>query len=64
MNYKSAKSMKMWKGNGNTTTLLFFLKGLEILYQGRRGQVNTITLQQSKSLDLLSINQTLLSDHT
>ena len=25
--------MRTWKGNGNTTTLLFFLKGLEILHQ-------------------------------
>ena len=27
-------------GNGATTTLLFSLKGLEILHQERRGQVN------------------------
>ena len=27
--------MKMWKANGNTTTLLFSLKGLEILDQER-----------------------------
>ena len=32
----------MWKGNGNTTILVFRLKGLEILHQERRGQVNTV----------------------
>jgi hypothetical protein len=31
--------MEMWKANGNTITLLFSLKGLEILHQERRGQV-------------------------
>jgi hypothetical protein len=30
----------MWKGSGNINTLLFSLKGLEILHQERRGQVN------------------------
>ena len=34
-----AYGLKMWKGNGNNTTLFFPLKGLEILHQGRRGQV-------------------------
>jgi len=29
--------MKMWKGNGNTTPVLFFLKGLEIFDYKRRG---------------------------
>jgi hypothetical protein len=37
--------MKMWKENGNTTTLLFFLKGLEILHQERRGQGKTIVME-------------------
>jgi hypothetical protein len=37
-----ANGMKMLKGNGNTTTLLFSLKGLEILHQERRVQVKTI----------------------
>ena len=36
MNQKLANGMMMWKGNGNTTTS-FSLKGLEILYQERRG---------------------------
>jgi hypothetical protein len=36
MNHKLAKGMKMWKGNRNTTTLLFSLKGLEILHQERK----------------------------
>ena len=38
---KLANGMKMWKENGNTTTLLFSLKELEILHQERRGQVKT-----------------------
>ena len=29
MNHKLANCMKMWKGNGNTTTLLFSLKGIK-----------------------------------
>ena len=37
--------MRMWKRNGNTTTLLFSLKLLEILHQERRGQVNTIMME-------------------
>ena len=37
--------MKMWKGIVNTTTLLFFLKGHEILHQERRGQVKTIAME-------------------
>jgi hypothetical protein len=37
--------MKMWKGNRNTTTILFSLKGLEILHQERRGQVKTIAME-------------------
>ena len=37
----------MWKGNGNTTLLLllFSLKGLGILHEERRGQVNTIIME-------------------
>jgi len=34
--------MNMWKGNGNTTTLLFSLKRHEILHQERRGHVKTM----------------------
>ena len=37
--------MDMWKGNGNTTTLFFSLKGLKILHQERRGQVKTIVME-------------------
>ena len=40
---KLTNGMKMWKGNGNTTTLLFSLKGLEIVHQGK-GQVKTIVM--------------------
>ena len=37
--------MKIWKGNGNTKTLLFSLKRLEIVHQERRGQVKTIVME-------------------
>jgi hypothetical protein len=47
MNHKLAKGMKTWKGNGNTTTLLFFLKGLEILQQERKGQMKTMVIETS-----------------
>ena len=36
----------MWKGIENTTTLLFPLKGLEILCHERRGQVKTIVMER------------------
>jgi len=42
--------MMMWKGTGNTTTLLFSLHGLEILHQERRGQVNTIVMEHFNSI--------------
>jgi hypothetical protein len=47
--------------NGNTTTLLFSLKGLEILHQGRRGQVKNNAMEHLNSifrtsLDLLTSN--------
>jgi hypothetical protein len=46
MNHKLTNVMKMWKGNGSTTTLLLFsLKGLEILHQERRGQAKTIVME-------------------
>ena len=44
MNHKLANRMRMWKGNGNTITLLFSLKGFEILHQERRGQVTIIVM--------------------
>jgi hypothetical protein len=37
--------MKMWKANGNTTTLLFSLKILEIVHQERKGQVKTTVME-------------------
>jgi hypothetical protein len=40
----------MWKEKGNTTTLLFSLKGLEILHQERRGKVKTIVMEHSKGI--------------
>jgi hypothetical protein len=45
MSHKLANGMKMWKGIVNTTTLLFSLKGLEILHQERIGQVKTIVME-------------------
>ena len=44
----STNGTNIWKGNENTTTLLFFLKGLDILHKGRRGQVNTIVMEYFK----------------
>jgi hypothetical protein len=49
MNHKLATSISTWKGNGNTT-LLLSLKGLEILHQERRGQVNTIETEHFKKI--------------
>ena len=40
----------MWKGKGNTTTLLFSLKGLGILHQERRGQVKIIVVEHFKGI--------------
>ena len=62
MNPKLANDTKMWKGNGITTTLLFSLKGLEILHQEKRERENhsneTSTAFSSTSPDLLTgINQ-------
>ena len=68
MNHKLANVMKMWMENGNTTTFLFSLEGLEILHQETRGQVNTIVMEHfnrisSTSPDLLissiSISQSI-----
>ena len=42
---KLANGMKMWKGSGSATTLLFSLKRLEIVNQERRGQVKTIVME-------------------
>jgi hypothetical protein len=42
--------MKIWKGNGDTSTLLFSMKGLEILHQERRGQVNAEMIEHFKSI--------------
>jgi hypothetical protein len=36
MNQMLTNGIKTWKGNGNTITLYFSLKGLEILHQERR----------------------------
>ena len=60
MNHKLANSREMWEGNGNTTTSLFSLKGLEILHQERRGQVNTMVMEHFKSI-LLPNSDLLIS---
>ena len=44
-NHKLDNGMKMWKRNGNTTTLLFCLIRLEIVHQERTGQVKTIVMK-------------------
>ena len=67
-NQKLANGMNMWKENGNTTTLLFSLKGLGILYQERRGQgktivMNTLTGSSSTSPGLLT-SSILITHHT
>ena len=49
--HKLTNGMKMWKGNGNITTLLFSLKGVEIL----------LTAFFFTSSDLLSSKQTCQS---
>ena len=50
MNHKLINGMKICKGNGNTTTLLFSLKGLEMLHQKRRVQVKTIAMEHFNSI--------------
>ena len=50
MDHKLPKDMEIWKGKGNRITLPFSLKGLEILHQKRRGQVNTILIEHFKSI--------------
>ena len=44
--------MKMWKANGNTTSLSFSLKVLEILPQERRGQLNSIMMEPYNNIPL------------
>ena len=50
MNHKLTSAMKMWKENGETNILLFSLKGLKILHQERRGQVNIIVMEHFNSI--------------
>ena len=49
MNQKLANDMKMWKGNGNTITLLFFLKGLKIKFYIKKEE-DTIMWVHFKSI--------------
>jgi hypothetical protein len=50
MSHKLANDMKMWKGNGNTTILLFSQKILSILHKERKAQVKTIVIENFKSI--------------
>ena len=52
INHKLAYEMIIWKGNGNTTTLLFSLKGLEILHRDRR-KVKTIVMEHFEGIIFL-----------
>ena len=45
INHKLANDMKMWKGNGNSSILLFSPKGLEIVHKKRREQVKTMVIE-------------------
>jgi hypothetical protein len=49
MDHKLASDI-MWKGNRNTTTLIFSLIGLEILHQERRGQGKIIMIEHINSI--------------
>ena len=50
INHKLDNCLRMWKGIGNISVLLFSLKGLKILE--RRGQVNTIIMEHFKEQSL------------
>ena len=50
-----AKDMKIWKGNGNTTTLLFSMKGLEMRTSEHHND-RTPTEFSTTSPDLLKIS--------
>jgi hypothetical protein len=50
LKYKLANDMKMWNGKGKTTTLLFSLRGFEILHQERIGQVNITVMEHFNSI--------------
>ena len=50
VNHKLTNDTEIWKGNQNTTKLLFYLKGLNILHQERRGQVKTMLMEHFNSI--------------
>ena len=50
MDHTLAKGMKTWKGNRNATTLLFSLKGLEVLLRDGRGEVKAIVMEYFNSI--------------
>ena len=45
INHKLANGMKIWKGTGNTATLLLSLKEPQILHQERRGQIKIMVME-------------------
>ena len=45
MIHKLGIDMKIWEENGNTTTLLFSLKELEILHEEGRGKVEIMVIE-------------------
>jgi hypothetical protein len=49
--------MKMWKENENDTTILFVLKGLDILHKQRRVQVNIIVIREHSLPQVLTCYQ-------
>ena len=50
INHKFSNSMKIGKGNGSTTTLLFSLKRLDIVHVERRALVNTIVMENFNNI--------------
>ena len=45
-----ANGIMMWKGNGNTATLLFFLKELELVNQERRAYLKPIVMEDFNNI--------------
>ena len=43
-------NLQMWKGNMSTITLLFYLKGLEMLHKEKRGQMHIIVMEHFNSI--------------
>ena len=61
MSLKLANGMKMRKGNGNTISLLFSLKGLKISYEKIREHGNTAVGYSDEYFNTNYTSQYLLS---